>query len=224
MVSMYWWAVAVAGVVAAAVLILAASADNRSRRRRQGVLSGPPDRTIPGLPADAGTPTYICPDTDPIPVETDSDSDSDLTARIERATALEGGWARDRFITDPDSRWAVLRAPVVLITPLVHAFRELWPAVSAARDRHTGLVVAATAFDTATLDTLVMNATHGSLACVAVRCPSENALGVVAAATGGSVIDPISLRSGHIPATSLGTCATWVSADVSSWALTAADD
>jgi chaperonin GroEL len=174
------------------------------------------------LPAETDSPTYILPESIPDHPEVplDDASRADLRVRLNQATALEGGWTRDRFITDPTSRWAVVTTPVVLVTPAVHAFRELWPAIAVARQQETGLVVVATAFDTASLDTLVVNATTGRLHCVAVRAPSDNALAVVAMATDATVVDRTSLQSGYLPPVNLGHCVVWISNPTHSWALT----
>jgi hypothetical protein len=216
----YWWVLVTLGLAAVAALAAAAWTDRRTRERRDAILNGPPATPVPGLGA-AANPQYVLPDdaakTPPEPLA--DDRRHALQDAVAKATVIEGGWARDRFVTDPVTRWAVVEGPVVLVTPAVRAFRELWPALAAARDRDAGLVVVATAFDAATLDTLVMNATSGTLACAAVRCPGEAALGVAAMATHARVVPTASLQAGFVTKEMLGTCVTWVSAGAQSWAL-----
>jgi len=217
---MNWWVLLVVALAAASALGGAAWTDRQNRRRRQALLDGPPERAIPGL-ADAPAPTYIRPTDDAPGRPLTEERRHELQQAVRQATVIEGGWARDRFVTDPPTRWAVLDRPTVLVTPKVTAFRELWPALAAAQQDadQPALVVVALAFDPATVDTLLMNATAGTLPCVAVRCPTEAALGVAAMATGGQVVDEASLQSGFLPRGALGMCGTWVAAGGQSWAL-----
>ncbi|MDR1450364.1 MAG: hypothetical protein LBI84_09235 [Propionibacteriaceae bacterium] len=219
---MDWWLVIAAALAAAASLAAAAAADRRSRRRRDEILASPPARTIPGLPKDAPAPSYIRPDAAECRLApSDEAGRAALAARLERAVPLAGGWANGRFAADPVTRQAVLAAPVVVCAAAVQAFRELWPAAAAARRRDTGLVVVAASFDASVIDALLANTAAGTMACLAVRCPSEAAVAALAAVAGGAVFDAASLRSGYLPAAALGSCDTWVSGPDSSWVLPA---
>ncbi|MDR1265917.1 MAG: hypothetical protein LBK42_10265 [Propionibacteriaceae bacterium] len=141
---------------------------------------------------------------------------------VDLGSALAGGWADDRFVTDRARGWAVLDHPLVLVAEQITAFRQLWPALARCRRAETGLVVVAADFDPATVATLAVNVVWGRLAAVAVRCPDPAAREAVARATGAKPMRLADLLSGYLPADGLGTCATWVSDAGHSWALPAA--
>jgi hypothetical protein len=217
------WVLVAVGLAAAAALAGAAWTDRRNRQRREAAIQA---MLAPGGAAGPDTASNTASGPAPGPASglpakpsLDDEQREQIRAAIRTATVIEGGWARSDFVTDEPGRWAVAAHPVVLVTPAVASFRELLPAVEAARAAGTGLVVVATQFGTATLDTLVMNAVTSKLPGVAVRAPSQNALGVAAMATGGEVADTPALKAGYLPKGTLGTCATWVSAGAQSWAL-----
>ncbi|MDR1386127.1 MAG: hypothetical protein LBJ44_00760 [Propionibacteriaceae bacterium] len=243
---MEWSVLAGAAALALVALLGAAWTDRTDRRRRQERLADPPERAVPGLEPDRGRPTYVPAhsfDQARAGQPLSPDRRQYLARAIERATSLEGGWARDRFVTDPETGWAVLWRPLVLVTERIDSFRELLPAIERARLQDCGLVVVASAFDDASLDSLAVNALSGRLDCLAVRCPPDRptttpgagsarrrgrldpaaprhqALAVAAMAAGTAVIESSQLRSGWLGTGGLGHPVVWVSDRSQSWAI-----
>jgi hypothetical protein len=147
------------------------------------------------------------------------DHDRAERTRLDPASAVAGGWADDRFVTDRARGWAVLDHPLVLVAERITAFRQLWPALARCRRAQTGLVVVAADLDPATVDALAVNVVQGRLAAVAVRGLDPAARAAVARATGAKPMRLADLLSGYLPDTGLGGCATWVANAAHSWAL-----
>ncbi|MDR1079025.1 MAG: hypothetical protein LBL55_10310 [Propionibacteriaceae bacterium] len=217
------WSVLVGVALLALVALLGGAwVDRTNRLRRQAAWAEPPERVVPGLAADKGKPSYV-----PAHAFDQARAGQPLTPAqrqrleraIERSTSLEGGWARDRFVTDPETRWAVLWRPLVLVAERIDSFRELLVPIEQARRLDCGLVVVAGGFDPASLDTLSVNALSGRLDCLAVRCPGPQALAVAAMAVGGDVVETSQLQAGWLAPGAWGRPAVWVSAQSQSWAI-----
>ncbi|MDO5287283.1 MAG: hypothetical protein Q4G45_10775 [Actinomycetia bacterium] len=205
---MSWPLVVLAAVLGAAALLLAVVLDRRSRRR----LLEPPDRTVPGLPADAAAPHYLSAEQASQPVaERTVPSSDDLD--LDQALALEAGWADRRFAQDQVR--AVLRDPVVVVVSAVGSVREALPLLEHTRgDR--GLVLVAGEVEADTLETLAVNAVRGSLEVVVVQAGTETRHELVEA-LGCRPLDRAALQSGWAPADAFCLVTAWVSTDQTSW-------
>ena len=223
---MEWWIVVLTVVIGAGALVFAATADRARAARRLLAAASPPDRHIPSLSDDAPTPAYVAESDALIRTATATDSALDV-ARLDRAitgaTALAGGWADKAFVTHPARNWAVVEEPMVLVCTGVGSFRELLPAVTAAKRANHALVVVAPAMEADAIGTLAANAAQGHLPGVAVTCPDKAALTAIADAAGATLVRRDDLQSGWLPANSYGRCAVWVSDRKSSWALESLD-
>jgi len=105
---------------------------------------------------------------------------------------------------------------VVLVAESVRYMADLVPAIQAAQNGSTGLVVAAGEITPDVVDTLAMNALSGRLACVCVITTDCESL---AGAVGAPVVPAADLRSGYLPDTVLGHCDVWVSGPDRTWIL-----
>ncbi|MDR1213603.1 MAG: hypothetical protein LBK54_05910 [Propionibacteriaceae bacterium] len=219
---MDWSVLGGVALLALVALLGGAWVDRTNRLRRRAALAEPPERVVPGLEPDRGKPHYVPThafDQARAGQPLTPDQRQRLEQAIAKSTSLEGGWARDRFVTDPDTRWAVLWRPLVLVAERIGSFRELLAPIEEARRLDCGLVVVADGFDPASLDTLSVNALSGRLDCLAVRCPGPSARAVAAMAVGASVVETSQLRAGWLGPDSLGRPAVWVSAQAQSWAI-----
>ena len=209
---MEWPVLIIAAVCAVTALAVAYMADARSRRERTTILSAPPDR--PGLEV-TGSPDYLtAEEVRAHPVNLKPPPQPHTLHEPDDSPSFPWGWASEDFITDPDSREAVLESPVVLVAESVRYMADLVPVIEAAKVQGTGMVVAASQIDPDVVTTLAMNALSGRLACVCVITDDCESL---AQAVGASVVPAQDLRSGYVPSTVLGHCDLWVSGVDRTW-------
>ncbi len=216
---MVWPIVITVAALSLAAVVVAFLVDRASAQKRREIFDAVPDR--PELD-DSGSPHYVRPRAAASRLATvglSPDERAELQSRLEQAAAFSGGWAAREFVNDPPSQLAILRSPVVLVAGQVSDARQLYPAMTRAKDSSTGLVVVAEAIDRATLAGLVMNAEAGTLPCVAVVSPEGAA---IARGVGSDVVSGEDLFSGYLPEGSFGHCESWVSSGERSWVLGAA--
>ena len=218
---MDWWVVAIATGAGALALAWGVAADRRRARRLREAAAAPPQRRLPSLDEQAPPPAYVSEQaafTPPRPAVTDPEAEA-IALACRAGTALPGGWADAAFVTDAARRWAVVRDPLVLACSGVGSFRELLPAVAAAKRAGRALVVVAPAVEPQTLRTLAANAVQGHLPGVTVVCRSLAEVGQLATAAGATILSRDHLQSGWLPESALGRCAVWVSDRDHSWPL-----
>lgn len=221
---MDWWPIALTAVLGALALGWAATADRRAASRVADQAASPPERHIPTLSADAPSPAYVSEETaltasTGLPVE---DVDS-IAASVADTEGLPGGWADEAFVTVPAKGWAVVRDPLVLVCTGIGSFRELLPAVTAAKRAGRSLVVVAPAIERDALRTLTVNAVQGHLPGVAVTGVDMEGAARLATACGATVTSRDDLQSGWLPGSSYGGCALWVCDRGTSWVVPTLD-
>lgn len=216
---MDWTVVALVALVGAVALGVAWSTDRTRSRSRAAAALAPPQRHIPTLDADAPPPAYVPEAAALTRTTSDQAAPPALVEAVARATGLPGGWAHPASVTDSHRGWAVVGDPLVLVCTGVGSFRELLPAVTAAKRADRPLVVVAPAIEPAAMATLAANAAQGHLRAIAVTCRDLAALQTIATAIGATIVRRGDLQSGWLPITSYGSCATWVSDQRTSWAL-----
>jgi len=214
------WRITV-GAAALGVLALALAflSDRRSRRRRQQA-SLPPDRHVPNLPEAAG-PAYLSaeqantPPRDAVKQTIPADERDTLRA-ASSAPQLASGWADPRFVTDPESSWAVLHDPLVVVVEEIGSVRELLPLVEKAAAADRPLVVVTGSMDPDTLDTLAVNVVQRTRRALVVKHPGTD-LRAAALELGVDVVDRTSLQAGWCPPTVFAHVTVWVSSKAGSW-------
>jgi hypothetical protein len=218
-------------VIGLGLIIFGALWDRARNRRRAAEMLAPPPRNIPQFRPDAPAPHYL----------------SDLQARRPRATAattaltaadrdtinrqiaaaqtvtVPSGYASKDFVTDPNSGWAVLDRPAVLVcAEPVEAIRELLGVLEQLIMSRTPLVIVAPAVAAEVLATLEVNQIQRTMQLLAVTLDATK-LSAVASACGATIMDRADLRSGYAPAELLGRCERWVSTAKTSHMIMSAD-
>ena len=213
-----WLVVMVAVVVIALALTVYGALHDRSvNRRRAAEMLGPPQRTIPNLPADARAPTYV-PQAQARrrPGGSGGAPSKTLTEDPAGTVVIGVGYASADFVTGADAREVVLDEPLVLVcADEVGTVRELLPALEQALRDGRPLVVVAPGLAREVLDTLEVNAIQGLVRGVAVLA-DESVRARVAEVSGAEAVDVTDLRSGWLGSRSLGHLARWTSGRTSS--------
>lgn len=211
-------------VIGVAVVAYGWLSDRTVNRHRAATISGPPDRPIPGRPDGAAEPTYqLEPDLlaeRRYPNALDEAARDAITAQLDDAPALPHGWADEAFVTDPQTSWSVLDAPLVLVTAEpVTTMRELLPVLDRARSQNSALLIAAPGFGDDVLATLAVNAVTQQRALCAITIPPK-AAGELAQRTGSYPVPRADLQAGYLPPGSLGHCHRFVAGPKRCWVLT----
>ncbi len=195
--------------------------DRTTNRQRRRAMESAPDRDIPGFSPDAAQPAYVsAKDLPKSPKTMDASELADVQSRIAATTAIPHGHGPGAFATDTAAGLAVLQHPVILVTDgELNSMRELLPVIEQATKANRPLVVVCAAIDDELYQTLEANALSGTLACVAIPVPDSTARTSLAAAANATQLPLSDLRMGWAPATSLGSCDTWVSNRTQSWIL-----
>lgn len=215
-----WWYLVLVLAVCLPLLALAVLRDRWSRQHRDRTLSSAPDRTIPGH--DGDDPRYVPADDvlrRPLRLALlTPDEQHTLDADLAGATRIDAVWASDQFATHADPPRTILDDPLVLLVDEVGAMRELLTPLQRARQLGRPLVVVASEFESATIDTLAANRRqlgHRVLAVHATRPVLDNLRQLLATA-GSSRID---LQSGYLPPAALANVRRWVSDGSHSWVI-----
>ncbi len=216
---MDWWLIGLTVVIGAAALTFAASVDRNRRQQREAAVASPPARHVPTLDPEAPAPQYVPQEVALRPKAAPVETPAGISSAVPKAAELAGGWADPTFVTDHASGWAVVSHPLVLTCTGVGSFRELLPAITAAKRSQRPLVVVAPAIEGDAVRTLAANAAQGLLAGVAVLCPDLDAVSAIATSVGATVVQRSDLQGGWVPPAAYGECDVWVSARQTSWAL-----
>jgi len=221
---MNWTVLVWAAVLAVGALVLAILADKTLARRREKSLHMPPDQP---LLEDTDPPAYLT-ETDiraaaardrPAP-QLDADTRPVIESAMKGLEPLAAGWPSADFVTEPETRWAVVDSPIVLVTESVTRLPDLYPIIRLAQDRSAGLVVVAREIAPAVMATLSLNALSKRLPCLAVVTGDLEAF---ASRSGARVVEEQDLQSGYIPPDTLGHCRWWVSDAKQTWIIAAED-
>jgi len=203
---MEWSVLIIAAICAVTAIAVAYMVDARTKREREQILSAPPDR--PDV-AVTGSPDYLtAEEVRAHRVDLSPPTGSRIVDEHDSSHSFPCGWASKDFITDPDSREAVLESPIILVAEDVAYMADLVPAIRAAQNGSTGLAIAAGGITADVVTTLAMNALSGRLACVCVITKDYESF---AAVVGATVVPALDLRSGYVPDTVFGHCDLWVS-------------
>lgn len=216
---MEWRVIVGAAALGVLALALAFLSDRRSRKRRRQA-SLPPDRHVPNLP-DEAAPDYLSAEdanTPPrdAPRQTIPSDQRETLRAAGSVPQLASGWADPRFVTDPESSWAVLHDPLVVVVEEIGSVRELLPLVEKAAAADRPLVIVTGAMDADTLDTLAVNVVQRTRHALVVKQPPGD-LRAAALELGVDVIDRTSLQSGWCPPAVFARVTVWVSAKTGSW-------
>ena len=216
-------------VVGLVAVVFGALWDGARNRRRAAEILAPPERVIPHFRPDAPAPHYLselqarrAPGT-----AVASGLDADTRAEVRRqldagaGTAIAAGWASADFVTDPETGWAVLEDPVVLVcADEVESLRELLGLLERVLMSRTPLVVVAPSLAPEVQATLEVNRIRGLLAVVAVLVPDAAERDALARECGAQPSERTDRQAGYLPSSVLGRCQRWVSTDRRSLAVT----
>ncbi len=212
-------------VLGVAIVAYGWLADRTDTKRRQEALTQPPDRPIPGHPADAPSPAYLSEDealrgpAKPSTLQLTDDARTRLQQRLTGAPSLAYGYADPIFANDPTSGLCVLSRPRVLVAAEeVTTVRELLSFLEKSSRAKRGVVVVAPGFAREVLATLAVNASQRTLDCVAVVMPEMGQRRALCSLVGAAPVSRQDLRAGYVPP-SLGACEIWVSNAERSWIL-----
>ena len=207
-----WWGVVAVLVIGSAVVAYGWLSDRRVTRERE--------RALAAAPGDGPVPAYVTTASPrPEAVGLDDATREAIRAKLPGASSFDAGWPSADFVTDPESRWAVLSSPAVLVCPddlddvrdLVAVIRRLEP------DRPP-LVIVAPEFGAALLRTLAANSAHQAFLNLPVAL-DEPGRKAVCAISGATPVPREDLRAGYVPADALGACQTWVADQQTSWVI-----
>lgn len=221
------WQAALAVVMGlgVAAILLGGFWDRERRLRAQRARSLPPDRTVPGLPTDAAPPRYLDHDQALRPPEgaeslaLDPVRRTALRARVAAGTPVPAGLASTRFVTDPETGWAVADDATVLVcSESVESMRELLPTLERVLASGAPLVIVAPGMRAEVLGTLEANQAQRSLRLVVVRA-DHDPLYRLAELSGATPLDHSDLQAGYAPDSAFGAVATWVSTKKETWVL-----
>lgn len=201
------WQIALAGtfVVGLAVLIWGHVHDRRRFQRRADELRSAPERPIPGLPRDAGIPTYVTAEEARTPPRPPIVTQTDLSAAVAVTARLAGpGFTQD-------GRTATLENPAVIVTDGdVTSFRMLLTPLERAARTATPLVLVARRFEPEVLATLEVNTIQQRLRLIAVSA-DDQARAQICELTGAAAMPQTDLQSGFLPDAGVGRCRAWSS-------------
>lgn len=210
-------------VIGIAIVVYGWLADRTDTKRRQDAMTQPPDRPIPGLPADAASPTYLSANdalqrSDHANTELTDAERATLKKRLAGAPSLPHGHSAPEFTTDAASGFCVLPSPWILVADHnLTTIRELLGFLERARGADRAVVVVAPHLDREVMATLQVNASQHTLGCAAVLMPDAGQRRALCSLVGAIPVPWEDLRAGYIPADSLGTCDTWVSSTNQLW-------
>jgi len=201
------------------LVVFGALWDRARNRRRAAEMLAPPPRTIPQFRPDAPPPHYLSdlqarrPRVDAEPTVLTPELRESIRREITGAQAvtIRAGYASRDFVTDPESGWAVLDQPAVLVcADPVESIRELLPVLEQLIMTTTPLVVVAPRLAGEVLATLEVNQIRRTMRLLAVT-PAAADLAGLAAACGATMIDRTDRQSGYLRADQLGHGQRWVS-------------
>ena len=207
-----------------AVVVYGWLSDRAAARREAEELHRPPEREIPRFQPDTARPHYLseleavtrpseAPET-----ALAADVRHRITDQLRTSPTFPAGWPDRGFVTDPGSGWCVLHSPLVLVCDdEVTTMRELLPAVRRAKAADQPLVVVAPRLSAEVQATLRANLIQGTFRSLPVRLGDAGLRRSLCSLTGAQPAAASDLRAGHVPATSLGQCETWVSDAETSW-------
>ncbi|MFZ0531337.1 MAG: hypothetical protein WAL91_12480, partial [Propionicimonas sp.] len=207
--------------------------DRLDTKHRRNALTGPPDRAIPGLAEDAAAPAYRTqdellhgPDADrqasPSPESADA-----LLARLAAAPDLTIGHASSDFANfrgfdrpGQHDDLCVLNSPRVLVADAeITSVRELLGFLGRARADRVPVVIISSSMAEEVLSTLRVNSVQGKVPAAVVLVPDDAERARLAVLVGATAVGTEDLRADFLPATTLGTCDTWVSTTDRLWVL-----
>ena len=218
-------------VVGLALIVFGALWDRSRNRRRATEMLAPPPRNIPQFRPDAPPPHYLSDlqarrrPADPKPTTLTAADRETITRQIADAqtVTIPVGYASKDFVTDPDSGWAVLDRPAVLVcADPVETIRELLTALEQLIMSRTPLVVVAPSLAPEVLATLEVNQIQQKMRLLAVT-PKTADLPALATACGATIMDRGDLRSGYVTPDQLGRCERWVSTPKASHVIISAE-
>jgi hypothetical protein len=206
-------------VIGLGLIIFGALWDRARNRRRAAEMLAPPPRDIPQFRPDAPAPHYLSdlqarrPPPDGTPTALTPEDRQAITRQIAdvQTVTIPAGYASKDFVTDPDSGWAVLDRPAVLVCgEPVETIRELLSVLERLVMSRTPLVIVAPRLAPEVLSTLEVNQIQQKMHLLAVT-PKAAELPSLATACGATIMDRADLRSGYAPPDQLGRCERWVS-------------
>jgi len=215
-------------VVGLAVIVFGALWDRNRNQRAAAKMLAPPARQIPQFNPDSPAPTYLSdlqarrlPDT--APATELSKAEREMLARELRdpaTTKVDAGYVSKDFVTDPESSWAVLDDPRVLVcSDPIESTRELLTIVEKMILSRTSLVIVAPSLADEVRGTLEVNQIRQTMRVLAIGAPRESDRNAIARTTGAQLVSRSDLQAGYVPLDQLGTCRRWVSTAKSSFLL-----
>jgi hypothetical protein len=206
-------------IVGLGLVVFGALWDRARNRRRAAEMLAPPPRAIPQFRPDAPPPHYLSdlqarrPQNDAEPTVLTPERRESIRREIggSQAVTIRAGYASRDFVTDPESGWAVLDEPAVLVcADPVESIRELLPVLEQLIMTTTPLVIVAPRLSDEVLATLEVNQIRRTMRLLAVT-PAAADLGALAAACGATMIERTDRQSGYLRADQLGHGHRWVS-------------
>jgi hypothetical protein len=206
-------------VIGLGLIVFGALWDRSRNRRRAAEMLAPPPRTIPQFRPDAPAPHYLSdlqarrPPADRQFTALTPEDRETITRQIAdvQTVTIPAGYASKDFVTDPDSGWAVLDRPAVLVCgEPVETIRELLSVLERLVMSRTPLVIVAPRLAPEVIATLEVNQIQQKMQLLAVT-PKAAELPALASACGATIMDRADLRSGYAPPDQLGRCERWVS-------------
>jgi hypothetical protein len=205
-------------VLGLAAIVFGALWDRARNRRRAAEMLAPPSRAIPRFRPDAPAPRYLSelqarrPATATVGLRTDERAEVRRQLDDPTTLVIGAGYASADFVTDPDSGWAVLEEPVVLVCgDQVASVRELLGLLERVLLSGRALVLVAPAVAREVLATLEVNRIQRRLAVVVVLAERDDDRAAVARASGGRPTGRGDRQAGYLPPADLGECRRWVS-------------
>ena len=207
-------------VVGVGVILAGALLDRRRTAKARAEMLAPPRRAIPRLTPEARPPAYLselqarrAPAGAPATALTPAQRAEVETALHDPAAfRMAVGWARDTFVTDPATGWAVLDQPAVLVcAEPVTSVRELLATLEGAARTGGSVVIAAPSITPDVLATLEVNVIQRKLRLLAVT--TDGGAGLLERIAAGSGAAPLArgdLQAGYVPADAVGRCHRWV--------------
>jgi len=214
---MPWWGwLIIVGSVGVAAIAVGGLRDRTMRRRRAAMLTAPPP-PVPGVDGGDARPRYVSLEEARQPRTPDALPPLDAAARaLIAGPPVELGLAGPQFATTADG-YATAEHPIVLVcAEPVGSLRELYPALTAARNTGAPLVIVAPGSDATTTQTLAINVTQRLLHVIMVTGDAD-ARATAAERCTAQPVDRSDLQAGYLPHGHLGGCRLWVSATEHTW-------
>lgn len=215
-----WTLGLVAVVVVGLVVIVFGALFDRSRNKRAALaMMSPPQRVIPQFQPDATSPAYLSElqarraPPDSVSTELTHQERAEISEQLKDPSQLviNSGFASRDFVTDPDSQWAVLEDPRVLVcADPVASIRELLTILEKLILSRTPLVIMAPTLAPEVQATLEVNTIRQTMRLLVVKTSGAD-LQRAASATGAEVRTRSDLQAGYVRPEHLGSCARWVS-------------